>query len=221
MSTLSNVCVEKVVSGSTLLDVFFPIATNDNAGTFLPNTASTPFNVTTNDTTGDIPNPSAVEFTTSGSGGVLSNNNKTLTVNNEGVWTVNNIGEVVFTPKESYIDTPTTPTYIVKDAQGHKSNEATITLSNTYPIAANDLSFAYINTPVIIDLLANDSNPTNGVLTISTVSTPINGGSIVNNNNGTITYNPPNGVTDFLDTFTYTVCNDAPINSFVIPQQYP
>ncbi|MCL6296567.1 Ig-like domain-containing protein, partial [Jejuia spongiicola] len=214
VSPLSNVCVDNVVSGSTLLNVFFPIATNDNAGIFLPDTASTPFNVTLNDTTGDTPDPSTVEFTTTGSGGVLSNSNKTLAVANEGVWTFNNIGEVVFTPYASYIDTPTAPTYIVKDAQGHASNEATITLSNAYPMATNDLSSTYINTPVTVNLLANDSNPTNGTLTITTISTTTNGGSIVNNNDGTITYNPPTETTDVLDSFTYTICNDTPINSF-------
>ncbi|WP_299840367.1 hypothetical protein, partial [uncultured Tenacibaculum sp.] len=117
-----------------------PIATND-VGVYTPGSASSPLNVTTNDTTGDTVDPSTVIFTLTGlpAGSSVSPDGKTLTVSGEGVWTVDNSGNVIFTPDGSFTGTPTVVSYTVEDAQGNVSNEATITLSSDpLPIASDD-----------------------------------------------------------------------------------
>jgi hypothetical protein len=94
--------------------------------------------------------------------------------------------------------------YVVKALNGQGigpiSNE--VDLSSEL-LAYDDVATTQENTPVVINVLANDCGTP--PLTVTTVSTPAHG--VVNNNgNGTVTYSPPNGYFG-PDTFTYTVRN--------------
>ncbi|MEM9271508.1 MAG: Ig-like domain-containing protein [Cyanobacteria bacterium P01_F01_bin.143] len=60
------------------------------------------------------------------------------------------------------------------------------------------------NTSVDIDVLANDSDNTQ----ITSVESPANG-TVILNENGTITYTPNSGFINGFDTFTYNIGNDA------------
>jgi Bacterial Ig domain/Bacterial cadherin-like domain/Secretion system C-terminal sorting domain len=92
-----------------------------------------------------------------------------------------------------------------------------ITVNNLVPVANNDnknILPCYTNT---ITLITNDTDPENGVLTVTNLSALSNplAGILVNNNDGTVTFNPAVGYTGTF-TFTYTVTDNG-----VTPQVSP
>ena len=78
---------------------------------------------------------------------------------------------------------------------------------NQAPTANNDIAETTMNESVTIFVLANDSDPENGVLTIQPIETQPENGT-VEIVDGTIVYTPNEGFTG-VDTFTYTICDDA------------
>lgn len=76
------------------------------------------------------------------------------------------------------------------------------------PIAVDDQGFTQVNTPVIIPILNNDSDPDGDVITPTIISQPVNGGTAVLNANGTVTYTPQNGYAG-VDTFKYKICDPS------------
>jgi hypothetical protein len=93
--------------------------------------------------------------------------------------------------------------------QAEPGNSATMegspftTLPNTPPVAVDDSAATIEATPVVIDVLANDSDYDGDTLTVDSVTQGSNG-SVVKNGDGTVTYTP-NGSAPYIDTFTYTV----------------
>jgi gliding motility-associated-like protein len=78
---------------------------------------------------------------------------------------------------------------------------------NQAPNANNDVAVTPLNTSVTINVLANDSDPENGTLTVTAVTQPAHG-TVVINADGTITYTPEEGYMG-VDTFSYTVCDNG------------
>lgn len=78
---------------------------------------------------------------------------------------------------------------------------------NNDPDAVDDFAFTKENTSVTISVLANDSDPDNDTITINSVdNNSIQGGTVVNNGDGTVTYTPPNNFKfPPNDTFDYTI----------------
>ena len=75
---------------------------------------------------------------------------------------------------------------------------------NRAPIAQDDTVNATRDTPAIVNVLGNDSDPDGDPLTVSAVTTqPTNGKAVVNPNN-TITYTPAAGFTG-ADSFAYSI----------------
>ncbi len=72
------------------------------------------------------------------------------------------------------------------------------------PTANNDTAITTEGTAVLINVLANDTDPDGDALTVSSVG-PAAHGSVVNNGDGTLTYTPALGYVG-VDTFTYTIC---------------
>lgn len=72
------------------------------------------------------------------------------------------------------------------------------------PTAVNDTTVTVQSTPVTIDVLANDIDPDDDQLTITSVG-PAAHGTVVINAKGTLTYIPAAGFIG-VDTFTYTIC---------------
>jgi VCBS repeat-containing protein len=79
----------------------------------------------------------------------------------------------------------------------------TVTLSNSPPDAVNDMATTNEDTPVTINVLANDTDPDGDTLTISSFSQGANG-SVTNGVGGTLTYSP-NANYNGTDSFTYTI----------------
>ena len=73
------------------------------------------------------------------------------------------------------------------------------------PDANDDTGVTTVSTAVVVDVLANDTDPQSDPLTIVALSTPSNG-MATDNGDGTVTYTPTAGFIG-TDTFTYTVAD--------------
>ena len=71
------------------------------------------------------------------------------------------------------------------------------------PRAADDVGTTNVNTAVVVDVLANDSDPDGDTVAVASLTMPSNGVASLNAD-GTITYTPNAGYTG-IDTFTYTI----------------
>ena len=105
----------------------------------------------------------------------------------------------------------TTVVWTVTDAFGNTAEcEMTVTVTPV-PLAVDDQAKTPENTPVDIDILANDQScddlDTN---TIAIVENPTNGTVTIIPGTGSVTYTPDNGF-DGTDEFTYRVCNTSGI----------
>jgi VCBS repeat-containing protein len=78
----------------------------------------------------------------------------------------------------------------------------TISITNDPPIAEDDTATTAEDTPVVIDVLSNDSDPESVPLFVSAVGVPISGTAVISGNT-TVVYSP---TLDFTgqDVFTYT-----------------
>ena len=89
-------------------------------------------------------------------------------------------------------------TFFVTDNEGLASAPATVTINvtpvNDPPVALDDTNSAAHDTPVTTNVLANDSDPDGGTLSVTgaTVTNPTQG-SVVVNPDGTLTFTPANG----------------------------
>ncbi len=94
---------------------------------------------------------------------------------------------------------------------------ATITVNpvNDAPVALEDTGITNTD-PIIINVLANDSDIEGDSLSVLSVTQPANGGTSINPDN-TVTYTPDGIFTNGIDTFTYTVsdCNGGTDNATV------
>jgi len=74
------------------------------------------------------------------------------------------------------------------------------------PVAQDDATVLLEDVPTVINVLANDTDPTGSVMTVSDIVTPPANGKVSINNDGTVTYV---NTTDYsgADAFTYRVCN--------------
>lgn len=131
-----------------------------------------------------------------------------------GVWT---IGSMLESDTETLVITVTVNampgTMITHTADNlHGDDEDPVPANNTDsisvvvnspPVAVDDVAATNEDTPVVIDVTANDSDPDGDPLTITDPGNPANG-VVVDNGNGAVTYTPAPGF-DGIDTFTYTV----------------
>lgn len=123
-------------------------------------------------------------------------------------------GTILYTPAVGFVGTDSF-SYTVQDTLGAVSNVAIVTVTvtapvvNLPPVAVNDTIGTPQGSPVLINVLANDSDP-DGVLDITTLSAatqPLNGVIFVNNAVGVITYTPNAGFQG-TDSFTYRIADN-------------
>jgi hypothetical protein len=188
-----------------------PIATNDN-GT-VNEGGNVLLNLAVNDTDADdgLDLTSIAIVTGPANGTLLNNNDGTVTYTHNG-------GETTI---DSF-------TYTIEDPSNAVSNTATVSITvtpqNDAPVAANDIGSVNQGGNVILNLATNDTDADDGLdlASIAIVAGPANG-SLINNNNGTLTYTH-NGSETTTDSFTYTiedlgnqVSNTATVSITVIP----
>jgi large repetitive protein len=118
--------------------------------------------------------------------------------------TVNPDGTITYVPNPNFNGTDVI-TYTISDGKGGTST-ATITVTvapvNDPPVAVNDTASTNEDTPVIVPVLANDTDLDGNPLTV-TAATAANG-TVVINPDGTVTYTPKANFFG-VDTITYTI----------------
>jgi large repetitive protein len=124
-----------------------------------------------------------------------------------GTVTINPDGTITFTPASNF-NGPTTITYTISDGRGGTST-ATIAVTvdsiNDVPVANPSTATTNEDTPVIVPVLANDTDADGDPLTVTAASAP--NGTVVVNPDGTVTYTP-NANFNGTDTITYTISDD-------------
>ncbi|MBD2561393.1 MULTISPECIES: beta strand repeat-containing protein [Nostoc] len=93
------------------------------------------------------------------------------------------------------------------NASANTSFNLTVTPVNDAPVAGDDSATANQNTPLTLlaaDLLANDIDVDGGALSISAVSSAVNG-TVTLNNSGNVVFTPTTGFSNGNGSFNYTV----------------
>ena len=110
----------------------------------------------------------------------------------------------LFTPRVSGV---ATFTYTVSDGNGGSAiGTVSVTVANRLPVAVADTASTVGTTAVVINALANDSDPDGDVLTITAVTQPASGTVTITGTGKTVTYRPVAGASSVApQTFTYTV----------------
>ncbi|RLJ41690.1 Ca2+-binding RTX toxin-like protein [Litoreibacter meonggei] len=104
----------------------------------------------------------------------------------------NGDGTVLFTPAPNF-NGPATITYTVIDGQGGEDEgQAIVSVGaiNDGPIAEDDSDVTDEDTPVTVDLLANDSDADGDDLSVINATVPAAQGTLVDNGDGTVTFTP-------------------------------
>ena len=137
------------------------------------------------------------------------------TVPLNGTATVDGSNNIVYTPNAGFTGKDTLFYTLCEPAASCGSPSCDIarliiTVLNRVPTANTDSKIilpCYSNT---INLIGNDTDPENGVITVTNLSALSNpaAGTLVNNNDGTVTFNPAVGYTGTF-TFTYIVTDNG------------
>ncbi|MGD1858679.1 MAG: cadherin-like domain-containing protein [Leptolyngbyaceae cyanobacterium] len=189
-----------------------PVA-NDDLDPGFATTEGTPIalNVLANDTDFDFQDLETLTISsvdTTGLIGSITNNGSSLT------YTPSQVLRGGETATETF-------TYTLADINGGSdtaSVQVVVTGLNDAPIVANDSGAGFVTNEIssftTANVLSNDIDPEGGVLSLTSVNTANTKGSVINNGNGTFTYNP-NGAFAALaegqvgtDSFSYTVQDD-------------
>jgi VCBS repeat-containing protein len=179
-----------------------PVATADPANVAEDSTG-TVVDVLGNDTDAESQTLTVTAVDTTGTTGTVTNNGTDVTYDPNGQFEY-------LTTSQTATDTFT---YTVTDSQGATDSETvTITVqgSNDLPVAVDDAASTDEATSTIVNVLVNDSD-TEGAVTVTSIDTTGTSGTVTNNNDGTVTYDPAGGWEelengeDADDTFTYTI----------------
>ncbi|MEO1678370.1 MAG: Ig-like domain-containing protein [Pseudomonadota bacterium] len=126
-------------------------------------------------------------------------------------WSVvpNESGTFTFAPDADYFGTDC---FVYEAVDGGNSDAATVSLTVTpvqdEPRATDDAASAIQGLPIVIDVLANDTDPDGDDLTISDVTDPSNGSVEILPDGSGVTYTPAPGF-EGEDAFTYTASDGA------------
>ena len=123
-----------------------------------------------------------------------------------GAVSINMDDSVRYAPVPSFFGVDTF-TYVVGDGRGSTATASVSVTVNAPPTAANDDVIAQVDTDLDIDVLANDSDPDNGALTIVALGTPTSGTATVTAQ-GLVRYTPASGLAGAA-SFTYTIADGA------------
>ena len=97
-------------------------------------------------------------------------------------------------------------TYRLSDSVASAFGQVNITIVaiNDLPVAANDTASTAENTPVTINVVANDTDPDGDSLTVDTTTAASSGTVVVSDDGKSVLYSPAGGFSG-TDTFNYTV----------------
>jgi hypothetical protein len=118
----------------------------------------------------------------------------------------NGDGTATFTPADDF-NGDATISYTVSDPDGQSDEgEAVVTVNpvNDDPDAVDDTDSTAYNTPVTVDLLANDSDVDGDDLTVTMATVPPGEGTLFDNGDGTVLFTPVDGFIGEA-TISYTI----------------
>lgn len=113
---------------------------------------------------------------------------------------------ITFTPAADFNGTASF-TYTLADPDDDRATATvtvTVTPVNDPPVAVDDTATTAEDTPINIDVKANDSDPDEDTLTVTAVTQPASGGVVTINSNGTVRLVPAANFSGTV-TFTYTI----------------
>ena len=189
-----NACDTAVVNITITAANSPPQANNDSATT--PRGTPVTINVASNDSDPDNNlDPSSISITANPANGTAS---------------AAGPGQIIYTPAANFSGNDTF-TYQICDTQGACASAnvtITVTFNNSPPQVNDDQISTPVDTPVTINVVANDSDPDNNLnISSLTVTTgPSNGSIQPNSSAGEITYEPDTGFNG-TDTFIYRLCD--------------
>ena len=111
-------------------------------------------------------------------------------VSPQGDVVINDDGTLTFTPSENFTG-ETTVDYVVSDGNGGEDTawvKVTVNSVNDGPVATDDTAATNVVTPVVIDVLANDTDVDGDVLSVTEATA--DSGTVVINDDGTLTFTP-------------------------------
>jgi CshA-type fibril repeat protein len=173
--------------------------------------------VTANDTDSD----GTVDVATVDLDPVTAGQQTTFAVAGQGTFTADGSGNVTFTPTPGFVGTSTIP-YTVNDNEGRISAPANISVTVVSgPAANNDAATTAVNTPVTLNIIANDIaggsatlvpgtldlNP--GTAGQQTTFAVAGQGTFASDGSGNVTFTPDAGFISGSSTAAYTI-NDNP-----------
>lgn len=117
-------------------------------------------------------------------------------------------GDVVrYTPAAGFAGTDAFQYFVTDQTGATASAQVTVTVLNGAPLAVADVAVTPVDTPVDIDVLANDSDPDGDALDVTASTTPTHG-TVVQVSPGMLRYTPPSGFQG-VDSFVYTASDGA------------
>lgn len=124
--------------------------------------------------------------------------------------TINPDGTITYSPNRDYNGPDDRITYTITDPDGNTATSTvtvTITNTNDVPTAEDDFASTPLNTPVVIDVLLNDSDPDGDPLQVQGIPTSADG-TVDVNPDGSITFTPNPGFTGAA-VINYTVVDPS------------
>ena len=117
---------------------------------------------------------------------------------------------VTYTPDADFHGTDTFDYTVSDAATPARTDTATVTVTvaavNDTPVAVDDSPQTFQNDPVVIDVLANDTDAdTDDTLAVSAVGIPVTGTAAINSDGTAITYTPDFNYFGTEEPFSYTV----------------
>ena len=121
--------------------------------------------------------------------------------------TITNIGNqsLTYTPNTTFFGVETISYTIIDNRGGRDSAQVTVTV-NGQTTAINDTALTQVDTPVVIDVLANDTDPEGDPLSVLNFTQPLNG-TVVTDAGG-LRYTPNTGFNGN-DVFSYTITDPS------------
>ncbi len=200
VTTASPVLCDTAIVTVIVDPVNDPPVANDDAATTREDTPVT-IDVTANDTDIDgVVDPTTVTIITGAANGTLSVDPLT--------------GEVTYTPDADFHGTDSFTYEVCDDGTPVLCDTATVTVTvtpvNDPPVANDDSGSTNEDTPVTVDVVANDTDADGTVdpTSVAIITSPADGSVSVDPVTGEVTYTPD---ADFngTDSFTYEVCDDG------------
>jgi len=117
-------------------------------------------------------------------------------------------GEITYTPNEGFHGLDAFM-YEACDGAGLCNTASVTVIVNANPEPVDDTAWTPQDTPVVVDVVANDGDPDSLVdpSSVSIVDVPANGSLTVDATTGEMTYTPSDGFYG-TDTFSYRICDD-------------